>query len=156
LTDLRQEAEQLYEQRLEELRKQAEKEKEAERERGIRSYIHRIETQRNEERSEQARREAAQEADELARERHELEERMEAEVAALNRSVSELESLDRRHRGALHRAGRDVGHGHSLRTLLPSWAKHRLGGFNSLLGIPGTHPSGKERTLAERDPLAHC
>lgn len=65
-----------------------------------------------------------------------------------------LEALDRRHRDALHRAGRDVGHSNSLRTLLPRWFAHRFGGFGSLTGISGSHPSGKERTLAERDTLA--
>lgn len=103
---------------------------------------------------EQARREAQVEADEIAVERHDLEERMEQEAAALNRSITELVALDRKHRDALRRAGRDVGHSNSLHVLIPRWFAHRFGGFRSLTGILGTHPSGKERTLAKRDPLA--
>ena len=61
--------------------------------------------------------------------------------------------LDRKHHAVLRRAGRNVGHSNSLRVFLPGWFAHRLGDHGSLAGIPGTHPSGRERTLAERDPL---
>src|SRR5688500_18966620 len=74
---LRQEAEQLYEQRLEELRQEAEREKETEREQGIRDTIREIQRQRAEERRAEARMEARHRADLLARERHELESRIE-------------------------------------------------------------------------------
>jgi hypothetical protein len=132
----------------------AEREREAAEGSRLRDAIRRVKKHDAEIAAEQARREAAQEADELAVRRAELEGRMEAEATALNRSISELEALDRRHRDALRRAGRNPGHSNSLHTLLPRWFKHRFGGFNSPTGIPGSHPSGKEHTLPERDPLA--
>jgi len=104
--------------------------------------------------AERAKKEAGAEAGEIARERHELELLMEDQAAALNRSIAELEDLDRRHRDALRRAGRNPGHEHSPRTLLPTWFAHRFGGFNAVTGVPGGHPSGKERPLQERDPMA--
>jgi len=104
--------------------------------------------------AERAKKEAGAEAGEIARERHELELLMEDQAAALNRSIAELEDLDRRHRYALRRAGRNPGHEHSPRTLLPTWFAHRFGGFNAVTGVPGGHPSGKERPLQERDPMA--
>ena len=156
MTDIRQQAERRYEREQEELREQAERQKKAEKESGIRSHITAIQRQRDEERKAQARRDAAQEADELAVQRYEIEQRMEQEAMALNRSVAELEALDRRHRDALRQAGQDVGHTRTLRSLLRRWFAHRLGGFNSPSGIIGTHPTGKERTLAERDPLSQA
>jgi hypothetical protein len=102
----------------------------------------------------EARRDAAAEADELAQERHVLEERMEREAMALSHSFYEPEELSRRHTDALRRAGRDVGHNHSIRLFLPTWFQHRFGGHGSLVGVPGSPAGGRERTLPERDPLA--
>ena len=132
----------------------AEREKEAEKETRVRSAIERIKKQDREITAERARKQAEAEAEEIAAERHALEERMEAEAMALNRSIAELEALNLRHTDALRRAGRKVGHGHSLRALLPTWFKHRFGGFNAITGVPGSPAGGRERTLAERDPLA--
>lgn len=104
--------------------------------------------------AEQARKEAEAEALKLAVERYELEQRIEAEAMAVNRSLAELEALDRRHRDALRRAGRNPGHDNSLAVLLPRWFAHRFGGFGRVTGVPGGHPSGKDRLLHERDPMA--
>lgn len=79
--------------------------------------------------------------------------RIERKASALNGSIAELEALDRRHRASLARAGRPVGHSGSLRTVLPRWFKHRFSGFNFPTGVTGSHPTGKDRTLADRDPL---
>jgi hypothetical protein len=106
--------------------------------------------------AEQARKEAEVEANEVAVQRRELEELLERRAAALNHSLAELEALDRRHRDALRRAGRPVGHGQGLSTVIPRWFAHRFGGANSPTGIIGSHPTGKERTLAERDPLSQA
>jgi hypothetical protein len=104
--------------------------------------------------AERAKKEAGAEAGEVARERHELELLMEDQAEVLNRSIAELEDLDRRHRDALRRAGRNPGHDNALSGFLPRWFAHRFGGFGSVTGVPGAHPAGKERPLPERDPLA--
>lgn len=57
----------------------------------------------------------------------------------------------------VRRAGRPVDHSNSLKRIIPRWFGHRFGKGNSLTGVPGSHPgSGKDRTLAERDPLARA
>ena len=73
--------------------------------------------------AEQARREAEVEADDLARERYELEERLEGEAMAVNRTLSELQSLHKRQGDALRRAGRPLGHDYRLTDLITAWWK---------------------------------
>jgi len=104
--------------------------------------------------AEQARRDAEAEAGEIAARRYELAEEMEEAAASVNRKLVEYEALDRRQRDTLRRAGRNPGHDNSLSDLLPRWFAHRFGGFNSVTGVPGGHPSGKERPLQERDSMA--
>ena len=125
-----------------------------EREGRLRDAIARVKEQDREVAAEQARRDAGAEAEKLAVERYELEQRIEAEGVALNRSIAALEALDRRQRAALRRSGRNPGHDHSLAVLLPRWFAHRFGGFGRITGVPGGHPSGKDRPLPERDPMA--
>jgi vacuolar-type H+-ATPase subunit I/STV1 len=103
---------------------------------------------------EQARKEAEAEATDLARQRHELEERLEREAAALNLSLADLEALDRRHLDALRRAGRPPGHGQHLAALITRWWLARFGGWNSLTGTPSPHWNAEDRPLPESDPLA--
>ncbi len=104
--------------------------------------------------AEQARREAEVEADEIAAQRYELEERLEGEVMAVNRSLSELESMHKRQGDALRRAGRPLGHDYRLTDLITGWWKDRFGGFNSLTGTPSPHFNSQDRPLPERDPMA--
>lgn len=91
---------------------------------------------------EEARLEA--EARRISRLRCATEKQMEGTVQALARQLDELGVLDSQQRTALRDAGRNIGHDHSLRTLLPRWIAHRLGGFNSVTGIQGAHPTGKD------------
>jgi hypothetical protein len=102
---------------------------------------------------ERARKTAAQEADDLSRRRHELEERLEAEVGTVNRSLAELEALDRRHQDALRRAGRQLDHGQRLGDVIARWWRARFGGWNSLTGTPSPHWNAQEGPLHELDPL---
>ncbi len=104
--------------------------------------------------AERSRQEAEVEAAELSKVRHELEQRIEVEGASLNRSIAELEALGRRQRDTLRRAGRNPGHDNALSGFLPRWFAHRFGGFNSVTGVPGAHPAGKDRPLYDRDSLA--
>lgn len=135
-------------------RQDAERRAEQEREGRLQDAITRVKANDAEIAAEHARKEAAAEAQEFARQRHELEQRMEAEAMALNRSIAELEALDRRQRDALRRGGKNPGHDNALFSFLPRWFAHRFGGFNSVTGVPGGHPSGKDRPLPERDPMA--
>jgi len=111
--------------------------------------------------AEQARREAEVEADEIAAQRYELEERLEGEVMAVNRSLSELQSLHKRQGDALRRAGRPLGHDYRLSDVITAWWKDRFGSPNSLTSTPvghmdsmGRHEERKRKSLPERDPLA--
>ncbi len=147
---LREQAELRYEQEQQEQRRRAE----ADKERGIRDHIEAIQKQRDQERREQARKEAEAEAEEFSARRHDLAGELEEAAASVNRKLAEYEALDRRHRDALRRAGRNPGHDNSLAVLLPRWFAHRFGGFGRVTGVPGGHPSGKDRPLPERDPMA--
>ena len=104
--------------------------------------------------AEQARREAGAEAREIARQRYELEERLEGEAMAVNRTLSELESMHQRQGDALRRAGAPLGHDYRLTDLITGWWKDRFGGFNSLTGTPSPHFNSQDRPLPERDTLA--
>lgn len=151
---LREQAELRYEAEQEDQRRREEAERQADRESGIRSHIETIQKQRDEERREQARREAEVEAAEIARLRYELEERIEAEAMAVNRSLAELQFLHKRQADALRRAGRPLGHGHGLTDLITPWWRDRFGGFNSLTGTPSPHFNSEGLPLPQRDPLA--
>ncbi len=104
--------------------------------------------------AERSRQGAEVEADEIARERYELEERLEGEAMAVNRSLSELQSLHKRQGDALRHAGRPLGHDYRLTDLITGWWKDRFGSFNSLTGTPSPHFNSQDRPLHERDPLS--
>jgi len=111
--------------------------------------------------AERSRQGAGVEADDLARERYELEERLEGEAMAVNRTLSELQSLHKRQGDALRRAGRPLGHDYRLTDLITAWWKDRFGSPNSLTSTPvghmdsmGRHEERKRKSLPERDPLA--
>ncbi len=104
--------------------------------------------------AERSRQGAGVEADDLARERYELEERLEGEAMAVNRSLAELESMHQRQGDALRHAGRPLGHDYRLTDLITGWWKDRFGGFNSLTGTPSPHFNAEDKPLPERDPLA--
>ena len=104
--------------------------------------------------AERSRQGAEVEAAELSKERYELEERLESEAMAVNRSLSELESLHKRQGDALRHAGRPLGHDYRLTDLITGWWKDRFGGFNSLTGTPSPHFNSQDRPLPERDPMA--
>src|SRR5215207_7425509 len=149
---IRQQAEALYEERLEELREQAEREQEAEREQGIQGAIRELKKQRSEERREEARREAAQEAESLSHELHDLGTKLHAHAAELRGRL-----LD-----ATRRAGQEVdGRSAWIGSVLPSWVRGVFGGRGSIVGVPhelaGTAGRGQDRgprSLPERDSLA--
>jgi hypothetical protein len=158
---LREQAELRYEQEQREQRLRAEAEREAEKESGIRDHIERIQKQRDEERREQARQGAEVEADDLARERYELEERLEEAAMTMNRTLAELQSLHGRQGDALRRAGRPLGHDYRLSDVITAWWKDRFGSPNSLTSTPvghmdsmGRHEERKRKSLPELDPLA--
>jgi len=104
--------------------------------------------------AEQARREAAVEAKEISARRYELAEEMEEAAASVNRKLAEYEALDRRHRDALRRAGRPLGHDYRLTDVITGWWKDRFGGFNSLTGTPAPHWNSEGIPLHEADPMA--
>ncbi len=104
--------------------------------------------------AEQARREAGAEAGEIARQRHELEERFEAEAMSMNRTLSELQSVHERHADALRRAGRPLGHGYRLPDLIARRWRQLFGGWNSVTGTPSPHFNSEDKSLHEADPMA--
>ncbi|MEJ7871287.1 MAG: hypothetical protein WKF67_03430 [Rubrobacteraceae bacterium] len=104
--------------------------------------------------AEQSRQGAGVEADDLARERYELEERLEGEAMSMNRTLSELESLHKRQGDALRHAGRPLGHDYRLTDLITAWWRARFGGWNSLTGTPSPHFNAEDRPLQERDALS--
>lgn len=104
--------------------------------------------------AERSRQGAEVEAAELSKERYELEERLESEAMAVNRTLAELESLHQRQGDALRHAGRPLGHDYRLTDLITGWWKDRFGGFNSLTGTPSPHFNAEDKPLPERDPLA--
>jgi len=104
--------------------------------------------------AEQARRDAEAEAGEIAARRYELAEEMEEAAASVNRKLAEYEALDRRHRDALRRAGRPLGHDYRLTDVITGWWKDRFGGFNSLTGTPAPHWNSEGIPLHEADPMA--
>jgi hypothetical protein len=150
---LRVEAEAFHEQRPDEQEKEAEQEKGTEREQGISSAIKEIEEQRRQERIAQHRRESEARAGELSHERHELEERIEAEAIQLRRSLNELKSLHTRHSAALREAKRPLDHGYQLQEVISARFGQWFGGFNNLTGVSAPFP-GKDVPLPERDSLA--
>ncbi len=104
--------------------------------------------------AERSRQGAEVEAAELSKERYELEERLESEAMAVNRTLAELDSMHQRQGDALRRAGRPLGHDYRLTDLITGWWKDRFGGFNSLTGTPSPHFNAEDKPLPERDPLA--
>lgn len=90
---------------------------------------------------------------ELAAERHGLGERTEEEIAALAKTLREIEGLDARQRKEARAAGADgiidktppgvfIGH----------WLSNRLGGVGGYAGL--VRHLDAEKTLPELDPLA--
>jgi hypothetical protein len=152
--ELRTEAEQLYERRLDVLQKKAKQEQEAEREKGIRSAIKDIQEQRRKERIARDRKEAAARADELSRQRYELEKRIEDEAMQLRRSLNELESLHSRQGNTLREAGRPLDHGFGFQEMISTRFRQWFGGWNSLTGVPSPFHGAQDLPLYERDSLA--
>jgi len=159
---IRQQAEALYEERLEELREQAEREQEAEREQGIQGAIRELQKQRSEERREEARREAAQEAESLSHELHDLGTKLHAHATELRGLLAAYAELRGRLLDATRRAGQEVdGRSAWIGSVLPSWVRGVFGGRGSIVGVPhelaGTAGRGQDRgprSLPERDSLA--
>ncbi len=131
----------------------AESQRERSEESRLQDAIRRVRRHDREIEAERRRKEAAAEADALARERHELEERLEAEVGTINRSLAELERLDARHRDALRRAGRQLAQGQRLANVISKWWRARFGGWNALTGTPSPHWNTQTGPLHELDPL---
>lgn len=104
--------------------------------------------------AERARKEAEAGVARLRHEAYELDVELEDEAARFNRLIDARRSVQEKLAVAHRRAGRPLGHGHSIRDLIAPWVAHRFGGFNSITGVPGGHPNGKDRPLHERDPLA--
>lgn len=162
MTDLRQQAEALYEREREELRRREVREQEANKEQGIRSHIQTIQEQRDEERREQARREASAEAEELAHELHKRGVKLQEFAEGLDSLIEGYADVRGRLVDAKRRAGQDVG-GRDARSrlILEGWHRSVFGGHDSLLGVPhelaGTAGRAQDRghrTLTERDPLS--
>jgi hypothetical protein len=108
----------------------------------------RRDVQARELRAAQRREEARQTAAECAALRRPLEERAEAEMGALVRTLRELEALDRKHTAALRETGVGLP-ARSLRGLLPTWVGVRLGRWSKGASYD---PHGGA-PLADRDPL---
>ncbi len=104
--------------------------------------------------AERSRQGAEVEADELSKERYELEERLESEAMAVNRTLSELQSLHGRHVDALRHAGRPLGHDYRLTDLITGWWRARFGGWNSITSTPSPHHNAEDRPLPAMDALA--
>jgi hypothetical protein len=88
----------------------------------------------------------------IAANRYQLAEEIESAATQLNRLLREYEALHQHHADTLPE-GTDV----SLHDFLPTWFRHRFGGFNSATGtgIGDISDMGNQNVpLAERDPLA--
>jgi seryl-tRNA synthetase len=159
-SDLEQRALRLLEEEENRNRNIAARRREQEREGRLKSAIEKVKKQDREQRVAQDRKEAEARVAELGHERYELEERIEAEARALNRSLNELQNLHDKQLSAMRRAGLST-EGRNLSEVVTQWWKDRFGSPNSITGTPTGHMDSAGRyqerirkSLAERDTLA--
>lgn len=105
--------------------------------------------------AEEERRQHRERFAELAAERGELEEDLEATMADLLRKLSELRALDGEQRAAAYRAGEATRvNPRRLGDVLEGWLLGRLGGYGRYLPTAPPHEMYREQSLAQLDPLA--
>ncbi len=93
--------------------------------------------------------------EELAKERHALEERLEEQLGTLLGGLAELRDLDQAQRLESYAAGQaDAFATHVLADTVANWLAGRLGGHGGFLPGVTTFEHYKEHTLAELDVLA--
>lgn len=127
MTDLRKEAERLYELEQEELRLAEEREREAEKERGIRGHIDHMKKMRAEEAERAARVEAKRKADVLASRMGETEREADRIMGELMDVIGTLRSLDAERAALLDRAGERRTE--PVDSRIKPWVRGHMGGL---------------------------
>ncbi len=104
--------------------------------------------------AEEHKRSARERFEELGRERHALEERIETQLGTLLEGLAELRDLDQAQRLESYASGQaDAFATHVLADTVANWLAGRLGGHGGFLPGVTTFEHYKEHTLAELDML---